>query len=155
MPVRADWRQFWSGVVTLGTILAACDPIEFAAIQVAPQAVASPDSATQRALSLVARIAGRRGLVPVVDTHKDPMRWNECLGRSTLFVCGKVHAGEAQFQMRQWHSFSADALSLKRELLDSLRVEFGHSRVQECKWTDKRDLPSSGCEPLKTGGPDG
>ena len=126
----------------------ACDPIEFATFQVAPQASGTTDSTAQRAFAVVTRVGTRRGLVASEDARKDGQGWKECLTQITLVVCGKVRGGEAQFQMRQWHSFSPDALNLKRELLDSLRREFGDSNVRECAWKDQRPLTASGCAPL-------
>ena len=153
MQRRVLWRQLWTPVASLCVAVAACDPIGFAAIQVSPQLTKPSDSTALSALAVVGRIATRHGLVPSTSGRTNDQGWNACFARETLFLCGKLRAGEAQFQMRQWHSLSADAMSLKAELLDSLRAQFGDTHVRECKWTDKRDLPSSWCEPLTGSAP--
>jgi hypothetical protein len=139
-------------VAAVCVVTLACDGIQFAAIQVAPQPAAVSDSTIQRAFAAVSRIGTSHGLV-LDRAPTDPEGWRECLSRDTLFVCGKIVGGEPQFQVRQWASLSADALMIKREILDSLRREFGEPNVQECQWKVQRPLSSSGCSPLLRGEP--
>ena len=140
-------------VLGLCAVAIACDPIGFAAIQVAPAPSASADSTLQHAFALVARIAVRRGLhASPLLAHEDNLAWIECFARSTLFICGKRRSGEAQFQLRQSHRLGKNALDFKRELLDSLRNEFGSAQVRECKWRDEQSPDLTGCTPLR---PDG
>src|SRR4051794_26924940 len=101
-----------------------CDPGAMAAIQVAPQPAASPDSGVERAFAIVERVAERQGLAPASPGKANDQGWAGCFARSTLFVCAKRRAGEAQFQMRQTPRFSDSALQLKNDLLDALRLEF-------------------------------
>ena len=140
--------RFLLAVACVVTI--ACDRIQFAAVQVAPQPAAINDSTGEPAFAAVRRIATRHGLV-LLAAPTDPEGWKECLARDTLFVCGKLVGGEQQFQVRQWQSLSKDALTIKREILDSLRTEFGATSVRECKWRVQRPFASSGCPPLSLG----
>ena len=140
-------------LVGLCAVAIACDPIGFAAIQVAPAPNASADSTAQHAFASVARIAARRGLHgSALLAREDNLGWIECFARSTLFICGKLRSGEAQFQLRQFHHLGKNALDLKRELLDSLRNEFGSAQVRECKWRDEQSPDLTGCVPLRPNG---
>ena len=139
-------------VAGLCMAVVACDPIGFAAIQVAPTPGTNADSTAQHAFASVARITARRGLQPFDVARQDYKGWTECFNRSTLFICGKLRSGEAPFQLRQAHRLGMEALNIKRELLDSLRGQFGTVRVGECKWVDEQSPDLTGCVPLR---PDG
>jgi hypothetical protein len=68
-----------------------------------------------------------------------------------FLLCGKVLDGEIQFKVYQSKSaqFTPWADSLRRELLDSLRVQFGPERVRECEWHAASVASRSGCPPLR------
>ena len=139
-------------LVGLCAVAIACDPIGFAAIQVAPAPSASADSTAQHAFESVARITARRGLQPFDVARQDYKGWTECFNRSTLFICGKLRSGEAQFQLWQAHRLGKEALNIKRELLDSLRSQFGTVRVGECEWRYEQSPDLTGCVPLRPNG---
>ena len=124
----------------------ACHPVAHAAIAVAPRPTARADSSARAAFALIARIAARRGLEPFVN--RDPLQgWIECFARSAVWVCGKVRDHEPQFLMHESGCFrlTPEAEGLRREPLDSLRVQFGQPRVRECEWEVGRSPESSGC----------
>jgi hypothetical protein len=136
-------------VAGLCAVVIACDPIGFGAIQVAPAPTANADSTAQHAFAAVARITARRGMQPFDVALQDYKGWTECFNRSTLFICGKLRSGEAQFQLWQSHRLGKEALNIKLELLDSLRSQFGTVRVGECKWVDEQSPDLTGCVPLR------
>ena len=136
-------------VLSLSASLAACDPMPIAAIQVAPRAATNPDSTTERAFASVARIASEYGLRPSELARNENSGWIQCFTRGTLFLCGKLHSGEAQFQLRQFQHFSKDSQIFMRELLDSLQHQFGPEQVRECKWQNEDSLERTGCVPMR------
>jgi hypothetical protein len=142
--------------LALCCVVGACDPSTYASFAVAPCGTAGGDSLVQAVFATVARIGARRGLQTVepggADNRNDE-GWQQCLTRPSLFLCGKVKDGEVQFELRQVLTprFSPAADSLRRELLDSLRAQFGADRVRECKWQVERDQRRSGCAPRAPG----
>ena len=115
---------------------------------------ANLDSAARTAYALAARVTARRGLTPY-----DPPEVNRagremtCFAKRSFLICGQVNPPEVQFSISQRGSgFSPWADSVRAELRDSLRVEFGAFRVWECKWQTQRDTtggrPQWGCPPL-------
>jgi len=134
-------------------VAAGCDPVKYASFAVAPDPTVGVDSAGQAAFAVAARVATRRGLTRFDPTGPDGRNaegWKQCFTRSSLFLCGKVKDREVQFRFYQVRTFefTPTADSLRRELLDSLRVEFGQQRVRECRWEAARDPRRSGCVPL-------
>jgi hypothetical protein len=127
----------------------ACHPAAYAAIAVAPRPTARADSSARVAFALIARIAARRSLKPFVN--RDGEGWIECFARSAVWVCGKVRDQEIHFLMLEggWFRLTPEGEGLRRELLDSLRVQFGQPLVRECKWrVDHNDPGRSGCPPI-------
>ena len=133
-------------VVTLAALVLVCtaqDCATFTQIVVSPGAGVPVDSAAQAALAVAARLATRRGLQPLErgDLAKEP--WTRCsaayrLGyrgeTAALSLCEQVSNGEVQFGLAE-HTirFTPRADSLRRELLDSLRAQFGATHVRECR----------------------
>jgi hypothetical protein len=113
------------------------------AIAIAPPPATSLDSAARSAYSLAARVTGRHGLKRYEPS--EPVKPLTCFAKETLFLCGKVNAPEIQFLLYQTRTtgFLPWADSVRLELLDSLRAEFGEGQVRECKWQTKRH----GCAP--------
>jgi hypothetical protein len=119
------------------------------AIAVAPAPAATLDSVARAAFALVERVAARRGLTP--QGQGEALR-ETCLVRQSFTLCGQVNGPEVQLSMSQVKTigFSPWADSLRTELLDSLRVEFGASRVRECKWKWDGNAQRWGCPPLRS-----
>ena len=124
--------------------VAACDPVQSAAIAIAPRPEVPVDSARQSALAVVSRVVGRHGLEPILP----PESWEWCFGKSSVILCGKVLDLEIQFRLSQWIGFSPLADSVRRDLVDSLEAHFGERRVRQCEWRQARDRRRSGCPPL-------
>jgi hypothetical protein len=125
-----------------------CDPAQSGAIALAPHPAIRVDSARHAAFGLVARVAKRRGLEAFDPKDREEEDWIECLGKSSLILCGKVNDGEVQFRMWERIRFSPQADSLRHELLDSLRAQFGRPWVRECEWRIAHAPRRSGCPPL-------
>lgn len=110
--------------------LVACDPVRGATIQVTPRALRQTDSATVAAAFAVAeRVAKARDLKPTWGGD----RWIRCFGEHSLFLCWRVHEGEAQFDIREAGlRLSGNAEGLREALLMELRARFGATQVREC-----------------------
>ena len=109
-----------------------------AAIAIAPLPEANLDSAARTAYALVERVTARRGLEPW-DPGEAAVRAGRdltCFAKRSLAVCGEVNAPEIHFTISEVKriGFTPWADSVRTELLDSLRVEFGAFRVRECEW---------------------
>ena len=117
----------------------------FGALALAPSPAVPTDRIARASFPIVARLAGRYGLA---GAHGQA--WPECFSRETFHLCGKIKDGEVQLRMYQAMTphFTPWADSLRRELLDSLRLEVGVSAVRECQWRLERDDARSGCPPL-------
>jgi hypothetical protein len=147
-------------LVALVLVCTATSCVTTAALAVAPGPEAPADSTVETVLAVADTVARRRGLAP----HPQGDQWRRCWARydlreptghrSDLFLCGKVREREVQFQLRQVMTteLSWQADSLRRELLDSLRVRYGGLAVRECEWQNEPDPRSSGCPPLSSGG---
>jgi hypothetical protein len=64
-----------------------------------------------------------------------------------VVVCGKTKRSEVHFMVSESMTshFTPQVDSLRRALLDSLRVHFGDPSVRECEWEFQRDAALSGC----------
>ncbi|HJU70182.1 MAG TPA: hypothetical protein VJ650_18245 [Gemmatimonadaceae bacterium] len=138
------------GVGALAFVSAASVCSTGAAIAVAPLPDANFDSAARTAYALVERVTARRGLEPwdlgqaAVGTGRDLT----CFSKRSLLVCGEVNAPEIHFTISEVKTigFTPWADSVRTELLDSLRVEFGAVRVRECEW---KRMEGSQCLPAR------
>lgn len=131
-----------------------CDPATGAALAAAPPPAVASDSAGSMAFALARRVAQRHGLKPVHRGELGGQGWQECFARSAFVFCGKLHDKEVQFLFFQSFRihFGPLADSVRRELRDSLRAEFGPSRVHDCDWRVASDPRGSGCRPLRPQG---
>lgn len=146
-PVPPLWRRMRAllPLVLAGFLVIACDPVAGAGvgIAIAPRPSAAPDSVSQVAFALAARISMRHG-VPAIDPRQTGEEgWGTCFERGKFYLCGKQVGSETQFHSWQWGLFfSPLADSVRRELLDSLRTEFGPSNVRTCNWQSVGNLRS-------------
>ena len=124
--------------------LTACDPAAVEGIAISPQPSVAADSAGQVAFAVAARISARHDVPALVPLRAGMRGYHACFARDTFFLCGKRVGGETQFHawQRGRFSFSPRADSVIRELLDSLRSEFGSSNVRTCEWRPAEDLHS-------------
>lgn len=139
-------------ILALSATAVACDPAKFASFAVAPLPVPAMDSAQRAVFASTARVAASHGLEPVAPRVSDsgnPSGWSHCFTRSTVFLCGRTRDGEVHFQLRQslTRRFTPWADSLRRDLLGSLRSEFGAERVWECTGRPERGPGRAGCAP--------
>lgn len=136
------------GLAALAFVSTATTCSTLKAIAVAPAAEASLDSAGRVAIALVERVTARRGLKPhdPGEAFRAGREGVICFASRGLIVCGNVKTPEVQFSLTEVGSigFTPWADSVHREVMDSLRVEFGASRVRECEW----EAPRRGCPPL-------
>lgn len=136
--------------IVLGLCCIATSCLDSVGIAVAPRPGISADSAERVAFGSAAATAARLRLAPVDPPDQEEEGWEECYSEATLFLCGKVIDRELQFRIVQTgvRRFTPRADSLKRELLNGLRAEFGDGQVRECDWRGHRDRRRSGCAPL-------
>lgn len=85
--------------------------------------------------ALVARLSERSGLTtadPRDANGRNAEQWRACWGRETVRLCGKTSGSNVTFEMRQALAtrFSPWAESLRRELVDSLRADYGAASVR-------------------------
>lgn len=107
------------------------------AIAVAPGNATSSDDAERIAFDLVETISTDFGLRPFdAGSERETHGLQECFSDRVRFVCGKILDREVQFHISEAGArrMSARADSLKRALLDGLRVQFGEANVRECQW---------------------
>jgi len=121
--------------VVLGALsLVACDPMAYRAAAFAPKPGVATDSARQSAaLSAIVRVVERRGLAAGTGTWGDSSR---CFYRRSLTLCGRQKSGQIQLSFLEGIGairLSPFATSLRRELVDTLRTEFGLTVARECK----------------------
>ena len=142
------------GFATLAFVSTASVCSTLKAIAVAPPPATRLDSAALTALAVVERVSIRRGLKPHypgegvrADRERGERR---CFAERSLVVCGEVNSPEVQVTISQVMSIGLSpwADSIRTELLDSLRVEFGASRVRECKWKWDVTAQRHHCPPL-------
>jgi hypothetical protein len=106
----------------------------------------SVDSALTQTVALTRRLGGSRGLHPYTDPYQSQNRFALCMAHDTYFLCVKSKDGEVQFRIYQSMAhFTAQADSLNRELVDSLRMAFGATHVRDCDWRLERPPKESGC----------
>lgn len=134
-------------------LAATCTPNRDIGIAVSPRNTANANTMQAAAFDLGARIARRFGLTERNVEQVKLLRAHECFSRSSptaLTLCVKPLDGEAQFWLHEFvrESFTPTADSLRRQLLDSLRAQFGHDRVRECSWEFPSDRNRSGCLPM-------
>lgn len=125
-------------LLALLAISTACDPVEYAAIVVAPPRATRADSGAQlafrdSAVGVAARIAKAHGLVRV-STQLLASEWLECLQKETFGMCGGVRDSLVTIQFREWARFGDTAHAVRREVLEALRDKFGFDAVHECDW---------------------
>ena len=147
------------GPIALIVVCTATSCVTSTAIVVVPSPSASIDSAARAAYELAGRVAARRGLAPSESPYPTDTTWARCFVKDDLIdpekfktdviLCGKVRDREIQFQLQQVMSSSLTPRvdSLRRELLDSLRVQFGEGSVRECERHNERDPRKAGCRP--------
>jgi hypothetical protein len=129
--------------------LTACDPIRFAAIQVAPRPAGHADStALAEVFAIAERVARGQSLRPVAVEYDRTESWLACYGQNTTFLCWKAKDGEAQFRIRSaGFTLSPEGQAVRRALLETFRARFDSLRVRECEWCLESDRPS-GCAPV-------
>jgi hypothetical protein len=127
--------------------LAACDPVQSFGIVVAPQPVLS-DSSRNRAFALAALVARSHGLSTAPDNARAE-GWQQCYAKAgkSFTLCGRSTDREVQFQLFEALSgrLSPVADTVRREVTDSLRAQFGAQSVRECRWSEHPDRNRAGC----------
>ena len=115
----------------------ACDPVQHAAVVVAPRPAIRADSGarsafTRSALELVDRVARREGLLPYnPQGAANQRRWQQCLGLQTFQVCGGEQDSMFRLTFWEWAQFTEQSNRIRKEIVDSLREVFGNA-VREC-----------------------
>lgn len=143
------WPMLKRAAFLLILLAGGCDPMHYAYFAVSPRPQAAPDSEIDGAFRIVERIAARHGFSTTEPTDGE-QKWRSCVGVKGTRICGKVVGNEAQFMMSQWggapRGFGAVTDSLRQEILDSLRTNFGREAVRECRWRASTINPSlDGC----------
>ena len=120
-------------------LVMACDTAKYASFAVLAPAPVTADSIRDNVFATVERLARRRGLEPAGVTDaagQNPDGWEHCFAKPYLFLCGKVDGPRFQFELRQFlqgYSLRPANDSLRREVMDSLRSQFGVEIVVESK----------------------
>ena len=124
-------------------------------IAITPSPGVDSDSAAQRAFSVVERVTARRGLQPYTAPDQQEKTWIRCFAEDVphnrkLVLCGKMKDREVHFRLyaTMIARFTPHADSVRVELLDSLRAEFGAQAARECVWRFEGDSRRSGCPVL-------
>jgi hypothetical protein len=114
---------------------AACDPAHAIHLALVPPPAAQQHASSDSGLALVARIAARHGLQPVVPQANEFLRWTQCFHRRGIWVCAKAAGSGMEVQLGQRgasRKFGPAAERLRLEVEDSLSARFGRSAIQEC-----------------------
>jgi hypothetical protein len=142
-------------IVALMTLVCVCTATSCAkitGIAIAPSPTSDSAGVADKAFRLLERVTGRRGMQAYVDPYQGQDAWIKCFAQSLehgrkFVLCGKLKDHELQLRLFEDEtvSFTPRADSMRRELLDSLRAEFGEQAVRECVWRIDRDPQRSGC----------
>src|SRR5262245_8120766 len=110
-----------------------CSQTQGIAVAIGPEF--SLDSAASAGFSVTERIAVRHGMSAMASTDSLATS-NRCFFRRSFSLCGKVKGRELQFRMIQSGTtrIVGFADTVRIELLDSLRSEFGIAQVRQCEW---------------------
>lgn len=143
------WPMRKRAAILLILLAGGCDPMHYAYFAVSPRPQGAADTEINGAFTIVERIAARHGFSTWEPTDGE-QKWRSCVGVKSTRICGKVVGNEAQFMMSQWggppRGFGAVTDSLRQEILDSLRTNFGQRAVRECRWRASTINPSlDGC----------
>lgn len=125
-----------TAIILLAFLVTGCDPRATAGIAVRPPVAMATDSAARAAFAIAGRIAGRYGFEADDPTsHANPEGWQQCYTRPGNFLCGKTRGRDVFVLLSQYPTFrlTSRVEALRRELLDSLRNQFGAERVRVCR----------------------
>jgi hypothetical protein len=121
-------------------------------IAIAPNPPTDSATAADRSFSLVERVIARYGMQAYIAPNQRAEAWIRCFAQEfddgrKLILCGKLREREIHLWLREVMNsrFSPHADSVRGELFDSLRAEFGEQAVRECKWQNEFDSRRSGC----------
>ncbi len=133
-----------AGLIALLAICLATTCSTSTAIAITPATAEPLETVADSIFATVAQTVSSRGLKPYQRVEQKGFK--ACFAKENLFLCGKVNDPEIHLLLYQTGTtrFSPWADSLRHELVDNLRRQFGESRVRECKWQTKRD----GCPPV-------
>ena len=156
IPKRLEKLGSWLTLAALSvaSMATSCVTTTAIAVNLGPDSVT--DSVAADVSALVERIVARHGFGAEPGGAGHNRCWarrrvRESQGRQTdLYLCESRRAPELQFQLDQVMTTRLTPIgeTIRRELLDSLRVRYGASAVRECRWTYDRDRARSGCPPL-------
>lgn len=125
-----------TAIILLALLVTGCDPRATAGIAVRPSVAMATDSAAQAAFAIAGRIAAKYGFEADDPTsHANPERWRQCYTQPGNFLCGKTRGRDVFLLLSQYPTFrlTTRVEALRRELLDSLRNQFGAERVRVCR----------------------
>jgi hypothetical protein len=143
-----------SRVVFTLTLIAVCSAtscLTTKGIAVRPGDQLDSASLADSAFAVVGRFSRQHALVP--RSAAELGLWNDltmCFvqdDQNSIELCGKIKHGEAHFMLRyvMASQLIPHADSLRKALLDSLRITFGEQSVRECEWEFQRRAAESGC----------
>ena len=145
-------RSITLAVLSAVSTATTCSATQGIAVAIGP--AFTLDSAASAGFSVTERIAVRHGMASSDSLAPN----NRCFFRNSFSLCGKVKDRELQFRMIQSGTTQiwGFADTVRTELLDSLRSEFGIAQVRQCEWrigyrrenrTLQRSEELSGCAP--------
>jgi len=112
-------------------------------IAITPRPGARLETERDTAFAIVERILAKRAFGPWVPVEEE-QRTSSCFMKDHIVVCGEMTTTEVHFALTESfaNSLSLAADTLRRELLDSLRVTFGSQQVKGCERRDDKKVLS-------------
>ena len=139
-------------LVALVLVSTATSCITSTGIAISPIPALDSSSVVERTFALVQRVGVRRGMQPYTAPDEREEGWMRCFAQELtqnrkLQLCGKLKDHQVHLRLSEIMAsrFSPHADSVRAELLDSLRAEFGAPALRECEWRYEYDSRRSGC----------
>ena len=138
-------------VLALILVSSATSCIKTIGIAVRPSALVDSAALADSAYAVVGRVSQQHGLLRRSTQELGLNDLSICYKRDYenrgVVLCGKRKHGEVHFMLSEsmTSQFTPRVDTLRRALLDSLRVHFGDLSVRECKWEFERNAAESGC----------
>lgn len=139
-------------VLALVCICSATSCLTTTGIAVRPSALVDSTGFAESAYAVAGRVSQQHGLAPrsPAELGLNP-DLRVCYKRDDennhVVLCGKTKHTEVHFMLRYitTSQLTPQVDSLRKALLDTLRIHFGDPFVRECRWKFERQAAQSGC----------
>lgn len=133
------------GIALACIVCLGCDPVRSRSIALHPQPPAALDSARALGLRAASETAAHMGLEQFAPRHAV---WAACFRHDdVLTLCGKEAPSGLEFHISSFGGWSALADATWKDLVATLRREFGDSAVFECTWHPEPRAGEDNCRP--------